>query len=61
MAKKKQNKCKIDWRIVVAAILGLVIIECFAMLNGINGTFRMTVTAIIAGLAGWTIPRLKTN
>ena len=57
--KKKQQKT--DWRIVMAAILALCIIECFAMKNGINGTFRMTVTAIIAGLAGWTIPQLRTK
>ncbi len=55
----KIKKHKIDWRIAVAAILGLSIIECFAMANGINGTFRMTVTAIIAGLAGFTIPQFR--
>lgn len=52
---KKKTKA-IDWRIVVAAIIALMGIECFAMASGINGTFRMTITAIIAGLAGWTIP-----
>jgi len=44
----KKNK----W-IVIAAIACLTIIEVCAMLNGINGTFRMMITAIIAGLAGW--------
>ena len=51
----------IDWKIVVAAIAGLVVIECLAMAKGINGTFRMIVTAAIAGLAGITLPQLKTK
>lgn len=57
MAKKTENK--IDWKVICIAIIALCIIEIFAMMNGINGTFRMTITAIIAGLAGWTIPQFK--
>ena len=55
------KKKPIDWKIVVAAIAGLVVIECYAMAHGINGTFRMIVTAAIAGLAGITLPQLKTK
>lgn len=56
MAKRKQ---KIDWRIIATAIIGLVVIECFAMSNGINGTFRMIITALIAAMAGVAIPTPK--
>ena len=41
--------------IVMTAIIGLVVIQIFAMHYGINGTFRMIMTAAIAGLAGWRI------
>ena len=54
MAKKK-----IPTEVVVAAITGLVIIECVAMSQGINGTVRSIIIAVIAGLAGFTLPQLK--
>jgi len=50
-------KQQIDRGIIIWAIIALAIIQIFAMFNGINGTFRMMVTVIIAGLAGWTIPQ----
>ena len=53
MTKKKQ--VRLDWRIAIAAIAGLTIIECVAMSKGINGTFRMVITALIAGITGVTI------
>ena len=56
MAKKIK---KTNWKVTVVAIAALTVIECFAMAYGINGTFRMMITAIIAGLAGWKIQQLK--
>ncbi len=56
MTKKKQG---IDWRIVVAAIGGLTIIECFALLSGINGKLFALITGMIGALAGWNFPQLK--
>lgn len=46
---------QIDWRIIVAAIVGLVIIECMAMANGINGTLRTMVIGAICAMAGLMI------
>lgn len=46
---------KIDWRIIVVAIAGLVIIECVAMSQGINGTVRTIVIGAICALAGLMI------
>ena len=54
MAKKK-----IPTEVVVAAIAGLVVIECVAMYLGHNGLLRSTIVAVIAGLAGFTLPQLK--
>ena len=46
--------------ITIAAIIGLVILECFAMHNGINGWLLRLVVIIIAGLAGLVIPAPNT-
>lgn len=57
MTKKKKQVT--DRVIVVSAIAALVIIECVALSNGINGTLLLAITALIAGLAGWSSPQLK--
>lgn len=50
--KKKQSSTPV----VIAAIVGLVILECVALLNGLNGTMFSIVIALIAGLGGYMIP-----
>jgi len=50
---------QIDKSIIITAIIALCVMEVFALLNGINGTFRMIITAAICGLAGWVIPSPK--
>lgn len=54
-------KEKIDWRIVCTALIVLGGIEIYALSQGINGTMLSIVIAIIAGIAGWTVPQLKTK
>ena len=49
-------KEKIDWRIIIAAITALTIIQIYALSQGINGTLLLLVMSMIAGLAGWIIP-----
>ena len=44
--------------VVIVAIIALVIIECVALFNGIDGILLGTVIAAIAGLAGWSAPQL---
>ena len=58
MTTKKKGTKPSKW-VVIVAIIVLGVIEICALLNGINGTFRMTITAIIAGLAGYTLPQFK--
>ena len=53
------KKSQVDWRIVIAGIIGLVIIECFALSQGINGVLVGLVIAVIAGAIGVAIPRDK--
>jgi len=50
---KKQNEK--PTAIIISAIAGLVVLECFAMCNGINGTLLKIVIALIAGLGGYVI------
>ena len=45
--------------IVITAIITLGVVECFALIKGINGTLLTIVVATIAGLAGWVSPQLK--
>jgi len=44
---------------VVCAIAGLVIIECVALFNGIDGTLMAIVVAAVAGLGGYSVAKLK--
>jgi len=53
------KKLQVDYRIVMMAIFALMVIECVAMMNGINGTFRMIITILIAGAAGIAVPKEK--
>ena len=52
-------KDKIDWKIVMTAIIALVILEIYALSQGVNGTLFSLIIAVIAGLAGWTMPQLR--
>ena len=54
--KKKE---KINWKVVVTAIVCLALIECVALMKGVNGTLMSVMIAVIAGLAGWSIPTPK--
>ena len=53
------KQIKKDYRIVIAAIFGIVALELGAMFNGMNGTMLTLALAAIAGLAGWSLPKLK--
>lgn len=57
MAKKK----KVDWKVSVCAILCLTAIEIFAIQNGINGTLRTIIFAMIALIVGIQLPQFKTS
>jgi len=50
---------KTNYKVVMTAIIGLVVLECFAMYKGINGTMYAIVLATIAALAGLVIPTPK--
>ena len=43
------------------AILGIVVLESVALLQGINGIVFTAVIAVIAGIAGYEIRILKEN
>ena len=51
MATKK----KVDWRIVVTALICISGIEIYALSQGINGTILSLVLCLIAGIAGYVI------
>lgn len=41
------------------AIIGIVLIEIVALMNGIDGTLMLAMVSIIAGLGGYTIGTKK--
>jgi len=49
-------KQKIDWRIMVAGLTALTIIEVCALFNGIDGVLLTTIVGIIALTLGIVIP-----
>lgn len=49
----------IKWQVLVAAIMGITIIECVALSNGINGIVLTAVVGVLAAIAGVTIPTGK--
>ena len=57
----KKQESKVDWRVLLIAIVGLVVIEVFALANGINGVLRSSIIAIIALIAGITMPQWRTK
>ncbi len=54
-----KNKEVIDWRIVSVPIICLTLLEGYALFMGLDGILLTTVIAVIAGLAGWSMPQLK--
>lgn len=46
---------KVDWRIVIGAMVCLTILEVIALLKGVNGTILALTMTMIAGLAGYLI------
>ncbi len=61
MTKKKEIR-KVDWRVVVTALVCLTGAEIYALSQGINGTIFSIYIAIVAGIAGFVIPSpLKTT
>jgi len=58
MTAEKQA-VKIDWRVIIAGIIALTIIEVCALLQGIDGTLMMMITAVIALAIGVVIPKPK--
>ena len=52
-------KQKTDYRIVIAAIAGITVLELGAMFRGFDGVVLSTAIGIIALLAGLSLPQLK--
>lgn len=48
-----------NYKIVIAAIAGIVILEGIALFKGFDGIVLTTVIAAIVGLGGWSLPQPK--
>ena len=59
MVKVSVNGNKMPKEIIMCGIIALMVIEVVALFLGVNGTFRMTLTALIAAAIGITIPTPK--
>ena len=51
-----KEKHKIDWKVLVVAIVALVLLEAAAIYKGMNGIMFSAVIAAIALIAGVSIP-----
>ena len=47
---------KTNWKVIVGAIAGIVILDGIALFKGIDGTMFSLSLAAIAGLAGYVLP-----
>ncbi|MCK5644285.1 MAG: hypothetical protein KAJ19_26030 [Gammaproteobacteria bacterium] len=52
-------KEKIDFRIVIVALLCITVLGAIALLKGINGLLLTTVIGVIALAAGVALPQVK--
>ena len=50
------RKIPIDWRVIVAGLAALTIIECVALFKGINGVALASTVGIIGLTIGVAIP-----
>ena len=48
---------QIDYRIVLAVVVCITIIECVALLKGINGTLLIITIGALCTIGGVAIPR----
>jgi len=48
-----------DYRIAITAIIVIGVIECMALLQGVNGTMLSGAIGIIAGIGGLSINKPK--
>lgn len=50
---------KIPLSVIITGLICITIIECMALMNGIDGILVTTTIAIIAGVIGVSIPSSK--
>jgi len=55
----KIKKKKVDWKVACTAIVCLSLLEIVAIQNGINGTMRSIIFALIALIVGVQMPQFK--
>jgi len=48
-----------DWRVSITAILAIMVLEGFALYQGIDNALLSIAVAAIAGIAGYAIPIRK--
>ena len=56
-----KQKLKVDFRVSIAAILCLTVLQISAMYYGINGTMRTIIFSMIALIVGIQLPQFKIN
>lgn len=52
---KRKNK-EVDWRVLIAVITAITVIETVALLKGINGVLLGSVLTLLGLIAGVAIP-----
>ena len=57
MVRKKTKK--VDWRVLIAIVAAITILEAIALMNGINGKLYSVVLAMLGTIAGLSLPQIK--
>ena len=57
MVRKKTKK--VDWRVLIAIVAAITILEAIALMNGINGKLYSIVLAMLGTIAGLSLPQIK--
>ena len=50
------EKKGVDFRVLIAVVVAIMVIECVALMNGIDGTLLMTSFVLLGAIAGKAIP-----
>lgn len=53
------NKTNVHYKVLITAILVIGVIECVALMKGINGILLTTIVGAICLLAGKVMPQWK--
>ena len=58
---RMRRQQQVDWRVIIVALIVIGALEAYALALGFDGLLLTGVIAVLAGIAGWTAPQLRTK